>query len=93
MNVEFAAGSCHTVISDDAKDAGGSTAGIAWFLMLRPVILLGCFALTVREELLRQKAFQNMGGLRVICGLEELSLALSGLALPVLMGLSAKTCL
>jgi len=93
MNVEFAAGFFRTAILGVVKDAGGSTVGIAWFLMLRRVILLDCFALTVREELLRQEAFQNMGGLRVICGLEELSLALSSLALHVLMGLSVKTCL
>jgi hypothetical protein len=66
MNVESAVEFFHTVILDDVKDADACIVGIVWFRMLQQATLLGCYVLTVQEELFRQGLFLSMAGLLVI---------------------------
>jgi hypothetical protein len=66
MNVEFAAEFFHIVILDVAKDVGECIAEIAWFQMLRQATLLGCYVLTVQEELFCRSPLLNTAGFLVI---------------------------
>jgi hypothetical protein len=66
MNVGYAAEFFHTAILDDANDVGEYIVEIAWFQMLRQVILLGCYVLTVQEGRFRQGSCPSMTDLVVI---------------------------